>query len=329
MSEITVLIVGCGNIAGQFDMNGVDTLCPVTHMGAYALYEEYRVLACIDTDLKKSQEFAHYWGIPNAFSEFKEVFSSGLSFDVISICTPTFNHSEAMNQALKMEPKLIFCEKPLAQNYQTSARLSKVAQEKGIPIMLNYTRQWDSDLAGIIKDIETNKYGGLVSILGKYSKGILNNGSHFFDIIHRIFSDIEINSCEELLGDSESEDPSLMVRLTAGQTPITLFPYDSNNFAIFEIEFVFKQCVITMEDGGRNWTRRLIAEDSRFSGYSSLSARENWTGGYKDAMATCMKSIVNCFNNEEKLVSLLPEALAGQSISQAVLDMHLLKRVKI
>ena len=111
-SILKTLIVGCGNIAGGFDLNRNGL--PLTHVGAYKYHGKFDVIGCVDSNKKKLVNFSKKWSVKNSFLNLKEAYLSGLDFDVISICSDTKSHFELVKQALKLKPKLIFCEKPLA-----------------------------------------------------------------------------------------------------------------------------------------------------------------------------------------------------------------------
>ena len=78
--DIKTLIVGCGNIAGGFDVGQGGW--PSTHAGAYKYHGKFDITACVDPDKTKLEQFAANWAIKHAFSNMEEVKASGLDFDI-------------------------------------------------------------------------------------------------------------------------------------------------------------------------------------------------------------------------------------------------------
>ena len=46
------LIVGCGDIAGGFDLNRYGP--PLTHIGAYKYHGKFDIIGCVDPNKKKT-----------------------------------------------------------------------------------------------------------------------------------------------------------------------------------------------------------------------------------------------------------------------------------
>ena len=88
--KLVVLIVGCGNIAGNLDSNKLDpNLPPLTHARAYTAHPHFSVQACVDISQDKSDRFASHWGIPNAYTTIDQAKQGGIDYDVISLCSPS------------------------------------------------------------------------------------------------------------------------------------------------------------------------------------------------------------------------------------------------
>ena len=85
---LSVLIIGCGNIAGGYDKSRNDKAIR-SHAGAYRRDDRFRVTACIDPDQDRLGEFMTRWGVPVGFPDLAACKAAGYSFDVASLCVPT------------------------------------------------------------------------------------------------------------------------------------------------------------------------------------------------------------------------------------------------
>ena len=184
LEPLTVLIVGCGNIAGGFDKGRKLTDFPYSHAGAYIRDNRFKMAACIEPDEARRIEFMKDWNIQLGFASIDEMLNLDYQFDVISICSPTIYHSHDIEVALQLSPKLIFCEKPITTSLHDTERLVEACKTANVMMAVNHTRRWDPAVSELQTDILSGRRGELRSIVGIYNKGILNNGSHMLDLLH-------------------------------------------------------------------------------------------------------------------------------------------------
>ena len=57
---LSVLIIGCGNIAGGYD-KARDDKAIRSHAGAYRYDDRFRVVACIDPNEERRRQFMTHW----------------------------------------------------------------------------------------------------------------------------------------------------------------------------------------------------------------------------------------------------------------------------
>jgi len=319
-TKLNVLIIGCGNIAGGFDMHKHKNKPPCTHMGAYANDERFNVLVCIDSDLNKAKIFADYWHIPNYFSTIDDVINAGFIIDIISICSPTTLHEPQSLAALALKPKLLFCEKPLATSVNKAKKLIEQCEQQDVQLAVNYTRRWDPDIIDLKKAIAEKSYGELRSIIACYNKGILNIGSHLIDVLDYLIGKLTIVATGKHCIDYAKNDPSIPVMLQSDSgTPIQFNIGHAADFSLFEIEFVFSNCSIKMLNGGLYWSTRHIESDSRFSGYQTLAKPIERKGRYEQAMTTAVNNIFQSLQNKKLLLSNAENAFYTQELCEKIL----------
>lgn len=288
-----VLMIGCGNIAGDFDAQRSRDLPPISHAGAYIKHGGFNIDACIDPDINKLNNFAKRWNVKLAAQDFEELIRSPGDFEVISICSPTILHEIHILEALRLNPRLIFCEKPLTSNIDSSIRILDECKKRGVAIAVNYSRNWDSSLATLIKDLKTGRWGKIRSVVGHYNKGILNNGGHMIDLLLRILGPLDVLATTGVTYDFWPDDPTIGVLFSAisGQVPVYMNSADARDYSYFELELVCELGVIRMESGGLSWRMREVIPSSQFNGYKELGMAQNIGGGYLDSMASAIDNI--------------------------------------
>jgi predicted dehydrogenase len=311
--HIKTLIIGCGNIAGGFDI-GQNSL-PYTHAGAYKHHGKFDIIACVDPNKIILEQFAANWAVKHAFLNMKEVHASGLDFDVISICSPTSFHHENICEALKLKPKLIFCEKPLANTLKEVLDIKKMCEQANVKLAVNYTRRWDPKIIELRNQIAKGELGKIRSVVGYYNKGVLNNGSHMIDLLLNLFGSLNVVKSISAVNDFFKDDLTVSALLNTNfGLPVHLVAAHASDYTLFELEIISSKKIITMRDGGLSWSSRMIAKDVRFKEYKNLEKEQYYEGKYLEAMLSAAKNIYNAITKDEQLLCTGKEACDAHKI---------------
>ncbi|MDC0276962.1 Gfo/Idh/MocA family oxidoreductase [bacterium] len=317
---LSVLLVGCGNIAGDLDSKRTEDGLPLTHAGAYTSNPHFKIVGCVDVDKEKSNQFAVQWDITHAYASVEEVLQANVQFDVISICTPTSCHTADLNACLSLSPKLIFCEKPVTDSVNKTIKIKAKCDQAGILLAVNYLRRWDERVVNLKAEIETNKRGSLRSVVGYYNKGILNNGSHLLDLLIFLVGDLIVKYVGAPNYDFFSFDPSVCVVLeTSSSVPVILVPAaNASDFSIFEIQIIFEKGTLTMLDGGLMWAERNVIDSDIFNGYKVLEPATIDQGGYAAGMLNAVDNIWRAISQGDSLDSTVDTALPTQILCEKI-----------
>ena len=316
-----VLLVGCGNIAGRFDMARPADAWPVTQAGAFRRHGGYELTACVDPDEQARLAFAAHWDIPRHAPSLEALGPRPGEFDVIGLCSPTALHHAHLALVLPLKPCVIFCEKPLALGLQESARWEQACKAQGITLVVNYTRQWDPSAIRLIEEVRGGRWGAVRSAVGYYNKGVLNNGGHLVDLLLRLLGPLEVIAAATPVHDHWDNDPTVsgLLRSKEGQVPICLAPANAKDYALFELELVCEMGVIRMRNGGMQWETRHAAASPHFSGYRALAGVDASDGAYLQAMTLAVTDIHQHLSHGTPTRSAGAHALAIQAICEQLL----------
>lgn len=321
LNHLRVLMVGCGNIAGGFDQARAPTELPYTHAGAYVRDGRFNIAVCVEPDDARRAGFMAAWGVPIGFRSVDEVLDSGYQFDVISICSPTSCHAHDLEVALRLKPKLIFCEKPFTASLADTERLVEACRKSNVLLAVNHTRRWDPDIVKLQSDMQAGEWGQLRSVIGYYNKGILNNGSHMLDLLHLLVGGMSIVQVGKPVHDFFPNDPAVPVWLENDQgVPIQLACGHAEDYAIFELQLIFSRGVLTMEEGGMYWRERRAIDSTTFKGYRKLEEGARRAGEYPRAMLQAADNIYRAIKQGESLASTGESALAAQRMCQQIMQ---------
>jgi predicted dehydrogenase len=314
--KLDVLIVGCGRIAGGFDMsNRNDT--PITHAGVIKADRNLSLVACVDPDEKVRRRFMTHWGVTRGFATLAEAAEMVSDIDLVTICSPTSQHYEDVCSALELRPTVIFCEKPVTSSSDLTNKVIQSSAAVGCKIAVNYTRRWDPSVQRLKDQIQT--LGEIRSIVGFYNKGILNNGTHMLDLIGFLFGDLVVDFVGKKLEDYDEDDPTVPVLMHTTQgLPVHLTVGHAADFSLFELQIVAEKEVIVMKDGGSYWLQQSPVASKKYSGYRTLGSAQETAGEHDSAMRRAYENIYLAISTGVPLQSDCSNALKAQVLAEKI-----------
>ena len=183
-----VLLIGLGGIGCKYDYPEIAST-PFTisdnsksHLGAI-LGSGMTLIGGIDADENSRNLFEKYSSTPTWDSLAN--FPKNIDVDLVVISTPTSTHRDVFQQVIDcIEPKGLIIEKPFGLNAIESAYMLDLATAKGIPVRVNYSRNYSEGFRKIQEELGSDD---LVSGHVLYSQGLRPNGSHFVRLILGLF----------------------------------------------------------------------------------------------------------------------------------------------
>ena len=160
---LNLALVGCGLIADSH-LIGIQRHVP-----------DVKVTACVDTDLKRAQDYAHRTGA-KPFAALDEALAEG-DFDAVDLMLPHDLHEEAVRKCFAAN-KHVMLEKPLAHNLESAMRILSLAKQAKTKFMVAEQAQYWQD---VVKASELIRDG--------YIGDILTARMYFFDFFRAIPGD--------------------------------------------------------------------------------------------------------------------------------------------
>lgn len=111
------------------------------HIEGYKNTKDADLIAVCDVSKERVEETAQKYGIPKAFTDYKEMLKLD-ELDAVSVCLPNVMHEPVAVAALAAG-KHVLCEKPLAANAEQAAKMVKTAEKAGkvLAMALNFRYQ--------------------------------------------------------------------------------------------------------------------------------------------------------------------------------------------
>jgi len=279
-------IVGCGNIAGFLDAPNQDNI--LTHAHAYQVHKQTQLVAVCDPDLEQRRSFLATWGQDIRHFDSFETLLASQDIDIVSICSPTNFHFEAMVLALKNKKiQTIICEKPFVHTQEELDELKILMHIHPKNILLNFMRRYDPSIQRLHHLIEYESLGKILSFNGRFTKGLYHNGSHMLELVEYLCGDITSLSSHNMTKIEDDFYGNFLMNCSDIQGILQNFSGD--NYALFELEVILSKGRVLIKDSGHTIQIQTIEPSPKYKGYFNLKQ----TRVLDDSMAQNLYNTVN------------------------------------
>lgn len=314
--KLKAVIIGAGRIASDFDNPG--DLCILTHAHAYQKHPRTELVGFYDLYKEKADQAAKKWGV-KSYSNLEKMLNE-VKPNLVSVCTPDEKHGEILKRVVNFKPSLVICEKPVTVSVAETKNIEDCYKDKNIPILMNFSRRFDSSIQSLKKDILNNKWGEVIEASGIYTKGINHNGSHLIDLARYFFGEIKKVKPIYFINDYNKKDKTVSGFLQFQRCPqFNLRAFDQRRYAIFEMDILFAKGRIKLYDSGFKISFQTITEDKMYKGFYSLSQEKIKKTKLDRAMYGLVNNAVAFLEKRSPLLCSLQEALLTQKICEKLL----------
>lgn len=148
-----LLILGTGGMANQ-------------HARQFAAIDGVELVAGVDVDPMRLEDFNRHHNIPNAFGSIDAAIAWG-EFDAVANVTPDSIHHPTSMAALRAG-KHVFCEKPLATDYAKALEMTEAAEAAGLVNMVNLTYRNVAQLQRAREIVTSGEIGAVKHVEASY-----------------------------------------------------------------------------------------------------------------------------------------------------------------
>ena len=268
---LNVAIIGLGNISLLYD-DKKETQTVLSHVKALYKNKNFTLKYCVDIDTTNKLKVEEFFPTVSFYTDIS-IIENKNDIDIIVLATPTSTHFEIFEKLKKNKNIQYFLiEKPLFDRKHTLDCVDKSIEKK---LIINYIRVFEPNIQEFQKQIDTLLFGEPQKIIGTYTKGIKNNGSHFISLINFLFNNPKINNIKILSSQKGIEnDPTLditaIMEYKNKQIPLYLVGLDESKYSLFDIDFYFSKSKIRIEDTSKTLTIENSIQDAIYSKYTTL-----------------------------------------------------------
>lgn len=286
-------LIGCGKIGCAFTSDHA-AVGVYTHAGAYAACPHTMLVAVCDLDDAAAQSCAERWKVPSWYSNPQKMLAEQQP-DLVSICAPDAAHYQLARLVLEtVSVRGLLVEKPLTLQLIQAQDLVALACDRGVVLAVNYTRRYTESHQWLREHLRDGGIGQIQTVLGLYTKGIIHNGTHWFDLVRFLVGEIVRVLGRDRLGET-GEDPTLDAVLEfANGASGCLQGCDSGAFSVFELDLIGTGGRIRITDSGHGMELYRVAESPYYSGYRTLIESSRRSGGMANALLHAVEDVVAC-----------------------------------
>jgi len=264
------LLIGLGQIGMGYDFDVTDESAIYTHARAITAHPEFRLMGAVDVSPVKRVRFEQRYGAP-AFDQVEAALQD-LQPDLVVIATSSESHGSILAKVLNAcHPKLVLCEKPMGYKLDEAQDMVEMCEKAGIDLFVNYIRRTDPGVVEIKRRIDCGEINTPVKVNAWYSKGILNNGSHFLNLLELWLGEISGASIISpgRLWNNHDPEPDVKIQFELG-TVIFRAAWEEC-FSHYCIELLSRSGRLRYDKLGEAIVWQSVYADPNFDGYKILA----------------------------------------------------------
>lgn len=269
MAKISTALVGLGKIGQLLDEGKNPESHCLTHAAAFSIHKDFDLKFGVDPDPVLRKKFSgrfHVDAIPDL--------TSSPSVDLWVIAAPTDKNLSVFKEVITRKPKMVLMEKPFGESLEQAEEINLLAARSGVKLAVNFMRRAEPGVLKVREMITSGQLGKIEKVVVTYSKGLLNSGSHFIDLMRFWLGE---SSHHQVLGSVDQRyesdiEPDFSIRF--GQTPVYFLSCKEENYSVRDIEILGSQGAIRYLRGGQKILHANVVESPLFKGYRFLSMDE-------------------------------------------------------
>jgi len=299
---LSSVVIGLGQIGQGYDYHSSDKSMILTHANAFLLHPEFELIAGVDPDSHKRKRFENKFSQP-AYPNF-EALKVNHQPEIISIAVPTKFHFPVFQKVLTLQPKAIICEKPVASKVREAEQMVALAENLNCAVIVNYLRRFNLAINMLKKLIKGGKLGDIYKGTVWYTKGIIENGSHFIDLFMFLLGNVKGFQILEPGRQWDDCDPEPDGLIRFGETDIYMLAGREEHYCMGKFELIGTKGIIQFEDD-QPIRIRYAEDDPVYAGYRNLGMTEEIENTANRNMWFMLENLIEHLNKRVRLKSTL------------------------
>lgn len=323
---VNAAVIGLGRIGLLWDVNSNEPLAS-THVLAYHNNPDVHLVAATGT--RAAQKTALEQVAPEAqfYTDVRTMLDQH-HIDIVSIATPPSVRLSLIRMILEHSAaRIIFCEKPVAENLQEAKKIADLMNKYPCMLIPNLSRRWNKGMYRLRNDVREQRYGKLLKMHLRYTRGIYNTGSHLFDLVRFVAGPIRHVKVIEMVRTSldSKADPSFTFVFTTGESGEVhgyAEAFDDRNYVLFEMDMYFERGKMEMKANGDEIIYYHTAEI--IPGFAGLQMEHKEDGYLKHSsnIQQAVSHFVDLLENEAQPICTIEDGIAPLKVAEALITSY-------
>ncbi|WP_372763554.1 Gfo/Idh/MocA family protein [Litorivivens sp.] len=264
-TQIRVLIVGLGQIGMQYDQHLPLQQHVYSHCRAFSSHPAFCLVGAVDASPQQRAVFESRYSSP-AFERVEQALDA-LEADLVIIATPTANHFACLRTVLQLvKPMAILCEKPLSYHLDEAREMVELCHQRSTKLFVNYMRRSDPGVIAIKDRLLDGRIECPVKGFVWYSKGLIHNGSHFFNLLQYWLGDFVDHTPIHRLRELEHGDCDLDFKADFQRGEVVFLALDPTRYAHYAVELMAPNGRLRYEGAGHSLSWSPAEDNPEFQG---------------------------------------------------------------
>lgn len=301
MGKYKVSIIGCGDIGFNFDYKK-KTDGALTHFKAFGDDKRFEIISAAELNKFVRNKIYNEYKV-ETYEDYKTMLCKNPA-DVIVVATNDESHFEILEKIIEYKPKLVFCEKPVALNYDDVKEIVSLYKRNNILLQVNYTRRFLDEFYEIGNIIKNKKLGELESATFYYSRGLIHNASHYLDLINWYIGETEKNLVKVSVkeGINRQDETISFDMIFKNKFEVRFIGLNPTKLSFAEIDIVGTKGRVKV-----NYKNEIekykVVRNIMYKGYSMYELTSVKTIEFTKALPNAVENIYKALSKKEKLKS--------------------------
>ncbi len=302
---IKAALIGCGRIGYSFQ-NDKTSGYSLSHFNELSNNDDIELVAVVDNNTSVTDNISNKFKI-KSYSNHKEL-RKDHGLDLIVIATPDETHFDILMDIVKINPKIVFIEKPLAKSFDEVKIITGLYEEKNIQITVNFSRRFFNPFM-MWKEMILNSSLAVKNIIFKYSGTLIHNGIHFLDLMIYFFG-----RPDSILSQSNNKkSPNFELNYSKLDLKASFIGLGNTPASVEEIDIIYEEGRFKINNTGIS--SYLITNDPNYKEFKIYGNEKVIADDSNKALKNAYSNIVDAIQNG---VSLISPASDSNSIMQII-----------
>ena len=258
-----------------YDLNHPSGDYVLTHARAFQMHPQFELIGGVDFDMERRHLFESNYGC-SAYANLNEAIKA-TNPNVVVVSNPTEEHIDTLFNILNFDsPKVVLCEKPVSFDLKKAKEIISAFKAKKRSLYVNYMRCSDVGVAELYQRIRTGKILGPMKGVVWYTNGLLNNASHYLNLLQYLFGEIKDSTVLSAGRALNEFDVELDFQVSFQQGKFNFFALPSEKFSHNALEIIAANGRLRYESGGEHIIWEGIDSNKMFPERVTLSSNNEY-----------------------------------------------------